>query len=92
MENVTELKECGVSLGYEGEELRTFINNQQAILRDERSAKRQNEKEDKELKLALQKIEFEREKAEQEVLLAKENVERETGFCESDSREKLQCD
>lgn len=77
MENITEIKECGVSLGYEGEALRTFIKEQQAIMRDERSAIRQKEKEDRELKLALEKIEFEREKAEHELGLARENAERE---------------
>ena len=38
MESLNELKEYGESLGYKDEELRTFVREQQAIMRDERAA------------------------------------------------------
>ena len=55
MESLNELKAYGESLGYQDEELRKFIQDQQAIFRDERDAARQKEKDDMVFQLEMEK-------------------------------------
>ena len=49
MESIKELREEGLSLGYEGPDLQKFIREQQELQREERLAIRQKEKEEQEL-------------------------------------------
>ena len=65
MEKLNELKEMGLSLNLEGAELQNFIKEQQAVMREERLAVRQKEKEDQEFKIAMEKIEVEKENAKE---------------------------
>ena len=62
MESLNELKAYGESLGYQDEELRKFIQDQQAIFRDERAAARQKEKDDMVFQLEMEKEKLEMEK------------------------------
>ncbi|KAK3101283.1 hypothetical protein FSP39_002389 [Pinctada imbricata] len=62
MESLNELIEQGKALGYEDEQLQNFVKDQQALLREERAAKRQQEKENLEMKAA-----FDRERIDQEM-------------------------
>ena len=48
MDLLNEIKQIGVSLGYEGQELRNFIKDQQAQQRADRAELRQKEKEEPE--------------------------------------------
>ena len=77
MENLNELKEYGMSLGYEGDALRDFVRDQQIILRDERLAMRQKEKDDQEHKLAMERLVLEKERAKTELQLEREKFENE---------------
>ena len=53
MESLKGLKEHGESLGYEGEELRKFVREQQAIEREERAVSRRKGKEERDHALDL---------------------------------------
>lgn len=46
--DLQDLKALGESLGYEGSKLQDFIREQQTLMRDERAAIRQKEKEERE--------------------------------------------
>ena len=67
MESLKEFSELGKSLGLEGNDLRRFISEQQAILRDERAALRQKEKEENEYRIQFEKTQLERERLEKEL-------------------------
>ncbi len=73
METLKELKDYGMSLGYEGEELKLFVRDQQAIAREERQHER-------EYKLALEQAQRQKESEEHEYQLAleKASIEKET--------------
>ncbi|XP_053385664.1 uncharacterized protein LOC128550494 [Mercenaria mercenaria] len=62
MTSVVELTKVGKELGYEGEELRNFVKEEQARERDERHSRLEAEKDRLELEARLQKekIEYER--------------------------------
>ena len=77
MEVLSELKTMGESLGYDGPCLQEFIREQQALLREERAAARQKEKEDREYNLKLQSFQLEKEKAEALLVIEKQKSERE---------------
>ena len=62
MEGLNELKAYGESLGYQDEELRKFIQDQQVIFCDERVAARQKEKDDIVFQLQKEKEKLEMEK------------------------------
>ena len=68
---LTEIVEQGKVLGYTGADLQSFVKEQQNILRDERAAAREREKEDHELQLKLhaEKAELEKERLKQELVL-----------------------
>ncbi|XP_053393296.1 calponin homology domain-containing protein DDB_G0272472-like isoform X1 [Mercenaria mercenaria] len=63
MTSVVELTKVGKELGYEGEELRNFVKEEQARERDERHSRLEAEKDRLELEARLQKekIEYERQ-------------------------------
>ena len=61
MENFNELIAQGKALGYEDQELRDFVKGQQDSMREERAAKRQQEKEHLELKAQLDRERLEAE-------------------------------
>lgn len=67
MESLKEFSELGKSLGLEGNDLRRFISEQQAVLRDERAALREKEKEENEYKIQFEKTQLERERLEKEL-------------------------
>ena len=64
MESLERLMQCGDNMGLTGEELRTFVTEQQAMEREERQRKREIEKEKAEAE--KEKAEAEKEKAEAE--------------------------
>ena len=53
MDVINQLTKLGNELGYEGEALKAFITEQQIILRDERQAARDAERESREVELKL---------------------------------------
>ena len=57
MESLKELRELGISLGYTDDALQVFVKDQQEVLREERVAIRQKEKEDQEFKKEMEKLE-----------------------------------
>ena len=87
MDLLNEIKQMDVSLGYEGQELRNFIKDQQAQQRadraelrqkekDKREYIRQKEKEEREYKLKLETAELEKQKADTLLEAEKEKPER----------------
>ena len=75
MESLNELKEYGESLGYKDEDLRRFIQEQQIIMRDERAAIRQKEKDEMSFKLEMESKALERERQEQQYKLTQQDLE-----------------
>lgn len=73
--DLQDLKALGESLGYEGSKLQDFIREQQTLMRDERAAIRQKEKEEREYDLKLQTAKFEKEKAEALLAVERERAE-----------------
>ena len=66
MEILIELIEQGKALGYAKQDLKDFVKRQQDLLREERAVKRQQEKEQLELKAQLDRERWEAEKRKQE--------------------------
>jgi len=60
MEQIQQLRQLGESLGYEGNELRAFVKDQQDRLRDERAALRQEQKNELECKALIEKANIEK--------------------------------
>ena len=88
MDLLNEIKQMGVSLGYEGQELRNFIKDQQAQQRADRAELRQKEKEEceyirqkekeeREYKLKLETAELEKQKADTLLEAEREKSDRE---------------
>ena len=81
MDLLNEIKQMGVSFGYEGQELRNFIKDQQAQQRADRAELRQKENEEREYIRQKEKEEHEyksqKEKEEHEYKSQKEKEERE---------------
>ena len=77
MDLLNEIKQMGVSLGYEGQELRNFIKDQQAQQRADRAELREKEKEEREYKLKLETAELENQKADTLLEAEREKSERE---------------
>ena len=59
---LNEIKQMGVSLGYEDQELRHFIEDQQAQQKADQAELRQKENEEREYKLKLETAELEKQK------------------------------
>ena len=72
MESIIELIEQGKALGYKEQELKDFVKQQQDILREERAAKRQLEKEQLELRNEAEKRKQEKEQLELQAQLDRE--------------------
>ncbi|CAC5422122.1 unnamed protein product [Mytilus coruscus] len=71
MEQIQQIRELGTSLGYEDEELRMFVKDQQDRVRDERAALRQDQKEERDRKAGKDKALIEKAKIENELELQK---------------------
>ena len=92
MDTLQKLSEIGTSLGYEGEALRDFIKEQQALQRDERQKQREREREKENLELQKQKLEQEQDERQKqrEREREKENVELQKQKLEQEQALKLQ--
>lgn len=66
MASLNDLREQGSALGYQGDELREFVREQQTMLRDERNEKRRIEKEECEIQFQKVQAHLEKEKLELE--------------------------
>lgn len=89
METLNELKEMGQSLGYDGSKLQDFIKEQQAIMREERAAIRQKEKEEREFNLKLQTAKLEKERADALLEIEKQKAEREVRLKKEQSENEI---
>ncbi|XP_050708919.1 uncharacterized protein LOC126993819 [Eriocheir sinensis] len=66
MSSIQELVKLGRELGYDGDELKSFVSDEQARLRDERELERRNRKEKEEREREEREREREREERERE--------------------------
>ncbi|MCG7875094.1 MAG: RNase H-like domain-containing protein [Candidatus Thiodiazotropha endolucinida] len=89
MDVLNELKAMGESLGYDGPQLQEFIKEQQAVLREERAAVRQKEKEEREYNLKLQSVQLEKEKAEALLEIEKQKLEREVRLKQEEKESEI---
>ncbi|CAG2201844.1 Retrovirus-related Pol polyprotein from transposon 17.6,Retrovirus-related Pol polyprotein from transposon opus,Retrovirus-related Pol polyprotein from transposon 297,Retrovirus-related Pol polyprotein from transposon gypsy [Mytilus edulis] len=71
MEQIQQIRDLGTSLGYEDDELRRFVKDQQDRVRDERAALRQEQKDERDRKAAIEKALIEKAKVENEWELQK---------------------
>ena len=71
MEQIQQIRDLGTSLGYEDDELRRFVKDQQDRVRDERAALRQEQKDELDRKAAIEKALIEKAKVENEWELQK---------------------
>ena len=71
MEQIQQIRELGISLGYQDDELRRFVKDQQDRLRDERAAARQQQKEELDRQADIEKAKIEKAKIENELELQK---------------------
>ncbi|VDH94557.1 Hypothetical predicted protein [Mytilus galloprovincialis] len=71
MEQIQQIRDLGISLGYEDDELRRFVKDQQDRVRDERAALRQEQKDELDRKAAIEKALIEKAKVENEWELQK---------------------
>ncbi|XP_050704378.1 drebrin-like [Eriocheir sinensis] len=86
MSSIQELVKLGRELGYDGDELKSFVSDEQARLRDERELERRNRKEKEEREREEREREREREERERE----REDREREREHALALERLKLQ--
>ncbi|CAG2250029.1 unnamed protein product [Mytilus edulis] len=71
MEQIQQIRDLGTSLGYEDDELRRFVKDQQDRVRDERAALRQEQKDERDRKAAIEKALIEKAKVDNEWELQK---------------------
>ncbi|XP_052070651.1 uncharacterized protein LOC127709259 [Mytilus californianus] len=71
MEQIQQIRDLGTSLGYEDDELRRFVKDQQDRVLDERAALRQEQKDERDRKAAIEKVLIEKAKVENELELQK---------------------
>ena len=90
MESIIELIEQGKALGYKEQELKDFVKQQQDILREERAAKRQLEKEQLELRNEAEKRKQEKEQLELQAQLDRERWDAEMKKSQLDHEHQLE--
>ena len=90
MESIIELIEQGKALRYKELELKDFVKQQQDILREERAAKRQLEKEQLELRNEAEKRKQEKEQLELQAQLDRERWDAEMKKSQLDHEHQLE--